>query len=225
MGRLDDQGVDAGGQVAKPETARGRVRRLVLDPLAREGMRFPKQGRRGGKLTGEVFRAWAHVRSDDDARGVLDRLADELAPFSDQTLIWLREWARRNGQGSGRTFWPSVPAFLTAAESREPRALELIPQVATWFGSRAGVDARNGDRVVAELRWIVQHRKVPRTDAHKRAVASLAVELRYRIKWLQKHGAQSEEERLALAEHADLARRMDVLIDDGIARRAAEDAA
>ncbi|MBR9766539.1 MAG: hypothetical protein GYB53_24245 [Rhodobacteraceae bacterium] len=136
-----------------PETKRDRVRRLLLDPLAALGFRF----QRG--------------TDPDEGRKRLDRLADELAYMSDENLRRLFEAMRTKGEGKARDFWPSHAAFVALAQIAQPRPLEEMPGLASWFGSEAGRQALAEGRLVEEYRWwLVKHR--PPLNAQERRVVA-----------------------------------------------------
>lgn len=142
----------------KPETKRDRVRRFVISPLQGGGMRFP------------------HRMPEADRRKILDRICDELAYASDETLAAVAAWARDHGDGSDRSFFPPVVSFLSTAEAYEPRALEDVPAVASWFRSRAGVSAAEAGRLVAEFMFVEKKKRPPVTDADRKAIADRARE-------------------------------------------------
>ena len=75
-------------ETTKAETNRDRVRRLLIEPLTRDGMRFPR----------EV--------SDEVQRKRLDQMADDLGHMSDANLVRLRLCLRSKGGGSAKCFWP-----------------------------------------------------------------------------------------------------------------------
>lgn len=145
---------------ADGETKRGRVRRLLIEPLERGGMRM----RKGAD-------AAAH-------RAFLDRLCDDLAYLGDDGLAAVRRWAEVNGDGKGRCFWPPFVAFAWAAQAWQPRPVEELPEMRRWFASMAGIEARAvPGRLVAELRFIERHRRPPVHAAERQRVASDAAAL------------------------------------------------
>lgn len=125
------------------ETARDRVRRLVLDPLTKAGMRF------------------RHRTPQDDQAKWLNALCDELSYCNEKTLQAIASWAKCHGDGAGRSFWPSRVAFLSTAEAYQPRRLEEVPVIASWFGSVAGPAAQDAGRLVAEFRFIERMKRPP----------------------------------------------------------------
>lgn len=138
------------------ETKRDRVRRMLITPAQDRGMRF----RRGVP--------------EEDQRKALDRLCDDLAYLGDAALHALREWLLCHGDGAERTFWPSHIALVTTAEAIQPRPLEEVPGVASWFQSRAGADALAEGRLIAEFLWWERKKRPPLNPQEKRLVAEKA---------------------------------------------------
>ncbi|MGI3167486.1 hypothetical protein [Pseudooceanicola sp. 200-1SW] len=138
------------------ETKRDRVRRVLLAPLAGIGFRFP--------------------RSVDAEQGQrqLDRLADDLAYMSDLNLRRLFETMRTKGEGKSRDFWPSHAAFIALAQIAQPRPLEEMPGLASWFGSAAGRAALAEGRLVEEYRWWLAKHRPPMNPQERRLVADRA---------------------------------------------------
>lgn len=147
----------------RSETKRDRVRRLLLTPLEEIGFR------------------WKRGTDPDKAQNRLDRLADELAYLSDRDLVRLFECMRTKGQGATRNFWPDHATFIAFAQDAEGRPLSEMPGLASWFGSRAGRDALEGDRLVAEFRFWRKHHCPPVKDHHHRVVETEASEIRDRV--------------------------------------------
>lgn len=142
----------------KSESKRARVRRLLIDRLTAIGMRFPK------------------TTPDKEARRVLDSLCDALAFASDDTLTAVAEWARCHGDGASKSFFPPVVAFVTTAEAYEPRQLEDVPAIASWFASRAGEAAHAQGRLVAEFLFVEGRKRPPLSDAEKSKITAKASE-------------------------------------------------
>ncbi|MBR9764796.1 MAG: hypothetical protein GYB53_15025 [Rhodobacteraceae bacterium] len=150
-------------EVQTTETKRDRVRRLLLTPLAENGFHF-KRG------------------SDPEAgRKMLDRLADDLAYLSDQQLATLCDCMRIKGEGTARNFWPTYATFVAYAQHIRARPLSEMPRLAAWFGGKAGRDALEDDRLVAEFRFWTRHHSPPVKDFQRRNVMSEAAEIQDRI--------------------------------------------
>jgi hypothetical protein len=143
-------------EAEKAESKRGRVRRLLIDPLTEEGFRFPH-------------------RSDPEAnKKFLNRLADGMAYLSDRGLAVLRASLRTKGEGSSRCFWPSYITIDALAEHIEHRPLEQIPGLLSWFTSKAGAEAIAADRLVSEFKFWTDNKRPPMSDHEKRFVADRA---------------------------------------------------
>jgi hypothetical protein len=145
------------------ESKRGRVRRLLIDPLESDGFRFSK-------------------RVDAKAgRAALDRIADDLAYMTDAGLTGLRVSLRTKGEGAQRCFWPAVATILGFAEAFEKRPLSELPALLRWFASVAGEGAQMGDRLVAEYWFWVQNKRPPVNDRDRKVVLDKADKLRRRV--------------------------------------------
>lgn len=144
--------------MAENESKRDRVRRLLIAPLAEDGMRFK------------------HGTPPEKQRSLLDRVADDLAYMSDDGLIALREWMRCHGEGAERCFWPSPVGIISAAERFEQRPLEELPASRRWFASAAGRAALKGNRLVAEYRFWQKYKRPPTDPRDQEAVARRAAE-------------------------------------------------
>jgi hypothetical protein len=149
------------------ESRRGRVRRLLIKPLIRDG-----------------FRARAREEVDRHA-AFLDRLADTLGYMSDDGLRVLRLHLAARGEGSKRDFWPCFASILGAAEAFEPRPFEELPELLRWFASKAGPDALEAGRHVAEYEFWTRHKRPPVkpeewTQLRQKAEAMQARAARYR---------------------------------------------
>lgn len=154
----------------KQETKRGRVRRLLLSPLQELGFRF-KRG-----------------TPEDVVARKMAGLCDDLAYLSDQGLTRMALTMRDKGQGSAKNFWPERATFIAFAQVVEPRPIEEMPGLASWFGSAAGTKAVAEDRLVAEYRWWRQKHRPPMTplewsqvEIRSRELRSQASRLRERV--------------------------------------------
>jgi len=149
------------------ETNRGRVRRLLIEPLAQDGFRFPK------------------AVADDAARDQLNRIADALAYLPEGVLEALRESLATKGEGAARRFWPAQATIVGLAEAFHPRPIEDLPNVARWFGSAAGRAAIEGNRLVAEFEFWQRRKAPPVTDQHRRLVAERAADYARRVELIE----------------------------------------
>lgn len=142
----------------KAESKRARVRRLLISPLMRDGMRF------------------RHGTPDDAQKKALDGLADDLAYMTDRGLEALRIWALRNGEGSSKCFWPTRVSMIGKAEDFERRDLEELPALARWFASTAGQAALDGGRLAAEYAFWTRYKRPPVKPEDRKRVADRAAE-------------------------------------------------
>jgi hypothetical protein len=150
-------GVDVAADVS--ESKRARVRRLLIEPLTDQGMRFERG------VTVEV------------QRKRLDRMADDLAYMCDDALIVLRRCLQRNGEGTRKCFWPARVSYLGFAHAFEYRSIEDDPAMLGWFASAAGSAAQQvAGRAVAEFEFWCAHWRPPYSDKDQRAVAAKASE-------------------------------------------------
>lgn len=152
MDRQDDDPTEAqSGQ--DHETKRGRVRRLLLDPLA---FRFPKG------------------TDDVKARRFLDELADELAYMPDDRLTALRESLQYQGMGAARNHWPDRVTILAFADRFAPRPLEELPGLLSWFGSVEGPRAIEAGTLVETFEYIRRRKAPPYTPQAQAQIAENA---------------------------------------------------
>jgi hypothetical protein len=141
---------DAG---TNPETKRDRVRRLLIDPLAKRGFRFPR------------------AVPEADGRATLDAIADAVAYMSDLGLERLRVCLESKGDGSRKDFWPSRACFETFAQIAEPRPLPERPTLLRWFASEAGAAALRDGRHVSEYLFWQSKAHPPVNDRDRRLIA------------------------------------------------------
>lgn len=161
------------------ETNRDRIRRLFIDPLKADGMRF------------------AHGTPEPDQRRKLDQMADDLGYMTDEKLMALRACMRSKGEGSKGVFWPSRVSINRFAEAAQPRPLIEMPGLLSWFVSAAGQEAKRvPGRLVAEFQFFTKHKHPPFNDQYKRLVAGRARDLAHRFERLverEARGALSDE--------------------------------
>jgi len=142
------------------ETKRDRVRRLLIDKLKSDGMRFE----RGTPV--------------EDQKRRLDRMADDLSYMTDERLGWLRDCLKTKGEGSRRNFWPSRITVLGYAEQAQPRPLEDWPGLKGWFVSAAGqVAIGTPGRLLAEFKFWTKHKRPPVRSYELEAVAREAKQI------------------------------------------------
>jgi len=196
------------GTAADTETKRARVRRLLIEPAQRRGMRFPKR------------------MAEEERRKTLVRLCDAVAYLDDAALAALADWVRSHGDGADRSFWPPVVGIISIAEAICPRPLEEAPGVASWFGSRAGPAAVAENRLVAEFLFWERFKRPPMSDRDKAGVARQAAEMRgdaHRIEDQLRRGVEpGAERREFLRWYREIEARALALVKAGEEKRAAE---
>ena len=203
--------VTMSGRDEEQESKRGRVRRILIDPLKARGMRFP------------------HRTDPDWAKKRLAAICDELAYASDRTLQAIREWAEGHGQGSDRTFWPTLEAFRSIAENFEPCPVEHHPALLSWFSSRAGTEALSEDRLVAEFCFVEKYKRPPLNDLERKKIADRAGEYRHEVTLIEDRLRRDVEPgphaRHFLSWYRDVEKRACALVAAGEAKRIAKGAA
>lgn len=107
------------------ETKRDRVRRLLIHPLLRAGMR--KQTR----------------MKEPDYADMLVRLSDKLAHLSDQNIAGLKQWITRWAAGKDRNRWPDEVAIVSKALELQAPPPRDCPYVVSVMRSRAGHRAKD----------------------------------------------------------------------------------
>lgn len=157
-GELLRKGLAVTEEQTTTETKRGRVRRLLIDPLTEHGFRKP-----GNVKTG------AH-------EGFLVKLADALTYMSDHQLETLRDMLRYRGEGKSRDAWPSMATIAAMAETVAPRPLEEHPTILSWFGSARGPKALEEGVLVAEFAFLERRKRPPLNDGDRRAIRDRADE-------------------------------------------------
>ncbi|NDW34610.1 hypothetical protein [Salipiger sp. PrR007] len=140
------------------ETKRGRVRRLLIEPLTEHGFRKP------GNVKLDAHDAF------------LVKLADALTYMSDEQLGTLRDMLRYRGEGKARDAWPSMATISALAEAVAPRPVEEHPTILSWFRSARGPQALAEGVLVAEFAFLEKRKRPPLTDGDKRAIRERASE-------------------------------------------------
>lgn len=149
--------VQAIAEKEQSETKRDRVRRLLLDRLKERGFRM-----RRAQASDEV--------------DFLNRVADAVSYMSDHGLRVLCDSLLTKGEGASKCFWPSYATIVGLAEAFEPLPVEHAPNLASWFQSKAGMDAVANDRLVAEFLFFQNRKRPPVSDQERRTIASRARE-------------------------------------------------
>lgn len=134
------------------ETKRGRVRRLVLEPLAELGWIRPKG-----------MKAGAHAEE-------LVRLSDDLTYMSELSLGALCDMLRSKAQGKARNEWPRRGTILHLAEVVQPRPVEEMPNLVSWFRSVEGPRADREGVLVREFLFFEKFKRPPLNDGDRRLI-------------------------------------------------------
>ncbi|WP_121068598.1 hypothetical protein [Chachezhania antarctica] len=193
------------------ETNRGRVRRILIQPLREAGMRLSR--RKGEPPAGLA----------DRERRFLDQLCDDLGYCTEPTLRAVLAWAKVSGEGQGRCYWPARVGFLQSAQRIQPLPLEELPELASWFGSRAGPEAQAAGRILGEFLFIQKYRRPPVSDDERRTVGLRGAELadeQMRLRDRADTGRADTSDRARLGWLDDVERRAVDLIEAGEAKRA-----
>jgi len=148
---------------AHAETKRGKVRRILLDPL---GFRWPK------------------AVDEGEGRRRLDRLADDLGYMSEGRLAVLCDMLRGKGEGSAKNHWPDHATFIGWAEVVEPRPLEELPALMSWLASVEGPRAEAAGTLVETVDYVRVRKVPPVTPQARAAVAEKAAEAERRLQIL-----------------------------------------
>lgn len=138
------------------ESARGRVRRLLINPLIADGFRKRRE------------------TDADKHHADLDRIADSLTYMTDEGLQRLRLVLATKGEGSAKHFWPCYASVMGLAELVESRPLEELPELLRWFVSAAGRAALDAGRHVVEYEFWKKHKRPPFPQERARIDAQAA---------------------------------------------------
>ncbi len=154
------------------ESGRMRVRRVLIEPLARAGLR------RRPRVTAE----------EHDA--ALRRLEERLAYLGKGDLIVLVEIVERSAGGDARNLWPDEVSIRNWAAQLCPPPDEESRLVISWLGSAAGRRAWDeGEEIAVALRKHLRRAGRPPSDfdwtrirreaaewAHRRLVVAERIE-------------------------------------------------
>lgn len=138
-----------GATTQKLENNRARVRRIVFGPM---GFRFKK-----GTPTDEQAKYFADV-------------ADLVAYMADERLVVLREFMATHGEGRLRDQWSPLPVWRIWAERAQPRPLEELPCLVSWFASVEGPRAIANRTLVETWDYLEKHKVPPASEGAKRRV-------------------------------------------------------
>lgn len=188
---------------------RQRVRALVIGPAEEDGFRF-KRG-----------------TPDDKARAYLDRLVDQLAYLSEPALKVVAGWLIHHGDGAGKCFWPPLRSLIGLAEALQPRPIEDVPGLASWFASKAGPEALAAGRLVAEFDFWGRKKRPPLNAHDWRQVEDKAADYRRRLLLLaerRRDGRFVDDQEAAFERwHLALEKRAMALVEAGVVKREGQD--
>lgn len=170
------QSIEPSAGQTRPESKRARVRRIVFEPLERDGLR-PNPKVRALKEEG-AHRAW------------LDRLADDMGHMGDESLEALHDTIRYNTVGDGKTSgrrrsargcWPSRIDILDWANAIEKFPMDKVPGLKGWFASVEGPKALENDMALETFDWIRRHKRPPFRYRDKQSIREAATDRRREI--------------------------------------------
>ncbi len=183
------------------ETKRDRVRRLFITPMIEHGWRKPPS-----------VKQEAH-----DA--LLVKLADGLGYLTDHNFARLRAVMQTKGTGPRLNNWPTLATIMSFAQVAQPRPIDEVPGLLSWFRSAAGAQAELQGRLVEEYGWWCKHHSPPYLPGHMRLVASRAAENRQRATLIEdqvrRGGSPMESERAWLAHYRAREAHVRSLMDGG----------
>lgn len=141
------------------EANRARVRRLLIDPLRDAGFCFPKKVQESAQ------------------QKKLTAVIDAVSYLSDRGLTVLQKSMLTKGEGAAKKYWPERVTFIGWAEAFEKRPLSQVPELLSWFKSRAGLEAMHGDRLVAEYEFWRDNKRPPLTDRERGTIEQRAKDI------------------------------------------------
>lgn len=169
MQATEDGRTESGDGAGVQESKRAKVRRCLLDPL---GFRFRK----------EV--------PEEDRQKFLTRLCDDLGYMAPGRLAVMADMLRGHGQGAAKCFWPEHATFVGLAEVVEPRPIEELPALRSWFGSVEGPRAIRDGTLVETFDYISARKVPPYTPQARAMVAERAAQSRRRLTIIAERRAQ-----------------------------------
>lgn len=131
------------GEIEVAENKRARVRRLLIEPLEALGMR------RGAKMPADVFKT------------KMNSMIDALTYMSDQRLAVLFEMLKTKGEGRSHDLWPSPATILGIAEFVQPRPIQELPNLLSWFRSVEGPKCLEAGTLVETWQYFQRNKRPP----------------------------------------------------------------
>lgn len=159
------------------EGKRDKVRRLVIDPMNALG-----------------FRRWPGVRADDWSEQ-LTKIADHLGYMAEDRLAALFDMLKTKGTGPRRDVWPALASIISLAHIVQPRPVEDMPNLVSWFRSVEGPKARDAGVLVEQFQFFERRGRPPLNQGEHRAIADRAYENRRRLQIIAERTAPTEEDR------------------------------
>lgn len=125
------------------ESKRGRVRRLLQEPLVEYGFRRSKL------IPKSAFET------------AMAAMMDDLTYMSDDGLEVLRCMLVSKGRGKNRDIWPSRATITGLAELVQPRPVAEIPALLRWFRSVEGPKAQDEGILVETYEYFQKFKRPP----------------------------------------------------------------
>ncbi|KPU83607.1 hypothetical protein JI58_08300 [Marinosulfonomonas sp. PRT-SC04] len=125
------------------ESKRGRVRRLLIEPLEALGFR------RNAKVPADVFKT------------KMASMIDSLIYMSDQNLAVMFDMLKSKGEGRNRDVWPSAATICGLAELVQPRPVQELPNLLSWFQSVEGPKCLAAGTLVETWAYFQQNKRPP----------------------------------------------------------------
>lgn len=147
----------AGGDAAHPLSRRARVRRLLIEPLAKDGLIRAKG------VTLEEHAAF------------LDKLADKVGYLDDAMLATLAELVLNMAEGVARNHWPSFATIWNIATRLRRPPDDESHIMCSWLVSVAGPIAQEAGHLVELYLWLRKH-GCPPSDFALKAIRQEASE-------------------------------------------------
>lgn len=132
------------------ESKRGRVRRLLIEPLDALGFK------RAAKVPDDVFKT------------KMDRMIDSLTYMSDRNFAVMFDMLKSKGEGRGRDVWPSAATIYGIAELVQPRPISELPSLLSWFQSVEGPKCRDAGTLPETWKYFQIFKRPPSPSAVRR---------------------------------------------------------
>lgn len=173
------------------ESKRGRVRRLLVEPLEADGMRI------SSKLKPKIVDGETVMTVEERHKEWIAKLCDMLAYMTDAGLEQLQESLRFNAaarplkKGQKRSFkdeWPGTVPIFDLANAFEACPLEQWPGLCSWFASVEGPRALDLDCEVETYDFVMRHKRPPYLPRDRQGISAEAADRRRRLTILEERG-------------------------------------